>query len=171
MDDIGKLIRLQSQFITGQPAIFKFTADDKSMLPDGFDDSVIKIYPLKVGTVIRVSGKISEISDEDLETITAIQDVPVSTRAYVAIGKYSDTVIDIICLGIHNQKSAYPEYLHEFIKENCTHEDLFVLLNAVLYRMGTMSFINSTTEMKKVGLQNMEIIAMRKNLESWAIQN
>lgn len=166
--EVKKMLHWQSSFITSTPAIFNFEGKDKSMLPEGVNIDIITIYPIKVGTAQKISTIASDIKSEDFSKITVNQKSSFHPKAPELFEKYSETILEIICLGIHNKKDPYPPYLKEYLKVNSTWEDLHILINAILFRMGTLSFINSTTSLKKVGLlSSTEIIAMQKNLSSW----
>jgi len=158
----------QASLITGTAAVFDFVGEDKTMLPEGVTMDKISVYPLKVGTAQRIAAISSGILLEDLDRITVNENAAFDPKAPEIFRKYSDSILDIVCIGIHNKQSQFPEYLKKYLEANCTWEDLHILLNAVLFRMGTMSFISSTTDLKRVGLQSdMELIAMQKNLKSW----
>lgn len=163
-----KLLKLQSNLITGAPAKFPIEAEDTSMLPPGKKISQIIIHPLKVGTVMRISPLCSEIPEKDFEKISSNKDVAFHPEAPALMEKYSGTILKIICHGIHNKKGKYPGYMEKFLQMNFTFQDLHVLLNAVLFRMGSVSFTESTIDIRKMGLEGMEIIAMQKNLKSWS---
>jgi len=137
------------------------------MLPRGVKISHITINLIKVGTVMRITPLCAEIKKEEFEKISANKDIPFHPDAPALIEKNASIIIKIICLGIHNKKGKYPGYMEAFLKQNLTFNDLHALLNAVLFRMGTLSFTKSTTDLMKVGLKSTEIIAMQKNLESW----
>jgi len=167
-DEILRLLSLQSSLITDVPLEIPFTVENNSMLPKGVKMDTITIHPLKVGTVFRISPLIAKIDIKDLEEIAISKDQKYDPSIQDLFGKYADTILEIICLGVHNRKSPYPDYLKDFLKENCTWEDLHIILNGILFRMGAMSFINSTTALMSVGLMDAaEIIALRKNLERW----
>jgi hypothetical protein len=167
-DEILRLISLQSSLITDVPLEIPFSVENDSMLPQGVKMDSITIHPLKVGTVLRISPLIARIDKKDFEKITVSKDQKYDPGIQGPIEKYSEIILEIICLGIHNRKSPYPDYLKEFLKENCTWEDLHIILNGILFRMGAMSFINSTTALTSVGLMDAaEIIALQKNLERW----
>lgn len=167
MDDILGLLKLQSELITGSPAKFPITADDTTMLPKGVKIDHITINLLKVGTVMRITPLCAEINQQDFEKLISSKESPFHPEAPALIEKHTPTIIKIICHGIHNKKGKYPGYMERFIQQNFTMSDLHVLLNAVLFRMGQLSFLKSTTELKRVGLESKEIIALQKNLESW----
>ena len=116
----------------------------------------IVISPAKVGTVFRITPLIAKIDTEDLDKITVSHKRKFAAEAVELFGKYGDVILEIICLGIHNQQDEYPEYLKPFLVTNCTWEDLHILLNAILFRLGTLGFINSTTAVTKVGLMDAE---------------
>lgn len=167
IDEISGLLNLQTEILTEFPAEFDFEARDTSMLPGGVKIDKILIYPLTAGTVFRITSIIAQIDQDDLDGITVNKDRDYNEKAPELFGKYGDVILDAIAVGIHNKKEPPPEYLKEYLQENCTWKDLHVLLNAILYRMGTLAFINSTTESMKVGLKAEEIIALQKNLNSW----
>jgi hypothetical protein len=169
MDDVLKLLKLQSDLITGAPAKFPVTVEDSSMLPNGVKIEQITIYPLKVGTVMRISPLCREIPEKDLEKLSASKDVAFHPEAPALMEKYSGVIVKIICHGIHNKKGKYPGYMERFLQMNFTFQDLHVLLNAVLFRMGTISFTDSTIATQKMGLESMEIIAMQQNLKTWSV--
>jgi hypothetical protein len=167
MDDILGLLKLQSELITGSSAKFPVSTEDASMLPRGVKINHITINPLKVGTVMRITPLCAEIKKEEFEKIAANKEIPFHPEAPALIEKHASVIIKIICHGIHNKKGKYQGYMEGFLEQNFTFQDLHVLLNAILFRMGTLSFTKSTTDLIKVGLESTEIIAMQRNLESW----
>jgi len=167
MDDIQGLLQLQSSVITDQPVTIPFEAEDDSMLPKGVTINEIVITPAKVGTVFRITPLLAKIDQADLDNITVNHERKFAAAAVELFEKYSDVILEVVCLGIHNKIGDYPDYLKDFLKANCTWEDLHILLNAILFRLGSLGFINSTTRMSKVGLTDAaEMIALQKNLES-----
>lgn len=197
VDEFQKLLELQADSIADIPLRVPFDIHDHSMLPGDFPmetkreylkkwrwpwvkakikkrplftvkrSTSIVIEPQKVGTFFRFSTLLSKIQHEDLEKITVDQERDFDVSAPEAIAKYGPVIVEIICVGIHNRKGAFPEYMPEFIRENCTWKDLHFFLNAILFRIGTMAFTNSTTLLKKVGPRAAEKIALQKNLTSW----
>jgi len=167
IDELQNILDLQADSIAELPFIVPFEVEDRSMLPEGVVIDKISIYPLKVGTVFRIIPQISKIRKEDLEKISVNPERDFDESAPEVMGQHGDVIIEVICLGIHNKKGAYPEYYPEMLRENCTWKELHLLLNAVLFRFGTMAFIGSTTALMKVGPGAEEIIALQKNLESW----
>ena len=85
------------------------------------------------------------------------------------MAKYDDLIVDIICLGIHNKKSNPPEWFRDVLIDNTTGEDMRILLNAIIYRIGFFPFYNSITTLRRVSplKTETEIIAVRRNLMSW----
>ena len=162
-----RILEMQAESITDLPFEVPFEVSDSSMLPEGVTIEKIRIEPLKVGTVFRLTPLISKIKKEDLEKISVNPERDFDESALELFEKYGDLIIEVICMGIHNRKGEYPGYMHEFLKENCRWKDLHLMLNAVLFRMGTLAFIASTTLLTKVGPGAEEIIALRRNLNSW----
>jgi len=167
MDELLKLLSLESELVTEMPAIIPFTTDNRSMLPEDVTIDQIKIYPLKVATVARITPLLAEISTSDLTKITVNRKRAFHPAAPKVFERYAEKIIEVVCLGIHNKSGPYPEYMPEFLKANCTWKDLHVILNAIMFRIGTLDFLESTTQLKKVGLiTGTELIAMQKNMIS-----
>ena len=166
VNEFQKLLELQADTIADVPLEVEFKANDPSMLPEGKEITSIIIEPQKVGTVFRLLPLISKIDKEDLEQLTVNNDRDFDEAAPKIIAKYGDIIIELICIGHHNRKGQYPKYMPEFFRENCTWKDLHFFLNAILFRMGSTAFINSTTMLTKVGPGAAEMIALQKNLES-----
>lgn len=82
--------------------------------------------------------------------------------------KYGELLLDIICLGIHNKPSDPPKWFKQALADNSTWEDIRILFNAIIYRIGYHPFCTSITMLRNVSpLRETEIIAARKNLQSW----
>jgi len=153
--------------------IKKFSRQWVKKVVTGVDPSPVEyttqivIEPQKAGTVFRLIPLIAKIKQEDMEKVTVNTERDFDEAAPALIGKYGDIIIQAICLGIHNRKGPYPEYMPEFLRENCTWKDLHFFLNSILFRMGTIAFTKSTTMLMKVGPGAEETIALQKaNLES-----
>ena len=87
------------------------------------------------------------------------------------MSKYDKLIMNIICIGIHNKKSDPPAWFRDVLSDNCTWEDTRILLNAILYRIGYNSFYKSIMTLKNMSpMTEAEIIAARKNMESWINQ-
>jgi hypothetical protein len=168
MDEVIRLLQQQSHALAGQTIEIPFEAQDTSMLPDGESFDVIRISPPKVVTVFKITPLLARIDREDLEKITVDRQRNFDPRAPVIFEKYADLILEVICHGIHNGKDTFPAHLKTFLEVNCTWEDLHVLLNAILFRMGTWHFTNSTISLRAMGLMEAEdIIALQENLDSW----
>lgn len=175
VDQFQKLLELQADSIADIPLKIPFEIQDSTMLPDEFPTTKeneklmteIVIEPQKVGTVFRFLPLVSKIKKEDLAKITVSLERDFDESAPEVMARYGDTILEVICLGIHNRKTPYPDYLPVFLKENCTWKDMHFLLNAILFRMGTMAFINSTIRLTEMGPGAEELIALQTNLESW----
>ncbi len=173
-DDITNLPGSFQESVNDFPIKLGFKADeDTSMLPKGVVVDEIIIHPLKVATVERIYPFYSKIEKEDLQSIVVKEDQDKDPDELTSevIEKYKDVIVEIICLGIHNHSSPYPEYMPEFLKANCPWEDLHFMFNSVLYRMGTRSFVRCVSLLMRVGPGAAEMIALQKNLESWKQNN
>lgn len=84
------------------------------------------------------------------------------------MAKYDEIIFEIVCLGIHNKKGNMPAWFREVLKDNCTWEDIYILLNAILFRIGCNPFSRTITALEAVSpLDEEELIALQKNNETW----
>ena len=84
--------------------------------------------------------------------------------------KYGELLLDIVCLGIHNKPSYPPVWFRDVLMDNSTWQDIQILLNAILYRVGYTPFCKSITTLTSVSpVTEAEIIAAQKNLQSWQV--
>ena len=91
-----------------------------------------------------------------------------SNQVAELIAKYDELIFEMVCLGIHNKKGDMPDWFREVLKDNCTWEDIYILLNAVLYRVGCNPFSRTIIALEAVSpLSEVEIIALQKNSETW----
>ncbi|MBR8535385.1 hypothetical protein KDU71_07420 [Carboxylicivirga sediminis] len=173
---IAKLIAEQTDAVTEKPLIFKagdvngFVIDDDSMIPEGKAVNEIAIRPLKVITVMHLTPLCLSIPKSDLDKIIANKKFNLNTKTIELLHKHADTLLEVICIGLHNRKDDYPAWFKDFLKANFTWEDLHVFLNAILFRMNHKSFLNSIILTKKMSpMDDKGIIACRKNLQSHLI--
>lgn len=165
---IQKLLEAEAETILQKSVEIPFNPTDISMCPHGAKTKSIVISPLKAGTLFRLKPYINKIALEDLEKMATNSDRKFAPEAPELFGKYAETVLDIIWIALHNNRTEPRKWYREFLQENCTWEDLHIILNAILYRMGTSAFYKSTIALKSMGLLNeSEIKATQKNLKSW----
>lgn len=166
---IKHLSQLESDTITEQAIVIPFDFSNKESVPEGKDlGDTIVIKPITVRTWFRIRPLILQIEKEDLEKIVVKKD-EVNLDLADIMAKYDDLIVDIICLGIHNKKSNPPEWFRDVLIDNTTWEDMRILLNAIIYRIGFFPFYNSITTLRRVSplKTETEIIAVRRNLMSW----
>ena len=108
------------------------------------------------------------IDKEDRAVLVVGKDRGFSSRVAELMAKYDEIVFEIICLGIHNKKGDMPAWFREVLKDNCTWEDIYILLNAILYRIGCNPFSRTIIALEAVSpLSEAEIIALQRNSETW----
>lgn len=168
---IKTILKIESDTITDVPVIIPFEFSNKESIPKGKDpgDKIV-ISPITVRTWFRIKPCILSIEKDDFDKLIEKENKTPEEELIEIISKYDEILFEIICLGIHNKKSDPPVWFRETLKDNCTWQDIYVLLNAVLFRIGYNPFCNSITMLKNVSpLTEAEIIAAQKNLESWTI--
>jgi len=164
---IHALLQYQVESVTEKPVFFNITLEDDSMVPKDKKVDKITIKPIKVRTVSTLIPLLLKISDEDLEKITANKENAFNPESLEIFSKYHDLILEIICIGIHNNKGTTPPWFKEMLEANFTWQDLHVFLNAILFRMGSQSFHNSIILSSRMSpMDDKGIIAMSKNLKT-----
>lgn len=166
---IRYLAQIESETITEQAIKIDFDFSNRESIPDGEDpgDSII-INPITCRTWFRIRPLLLQIDEEDLGRMIEKQGV-INENLPEIMDKYGELLIDIVCLGIHNRKSEPPAWFRDVLIDNSTWEDIRILLNAIIYRIGYFPFCNSITTLANVSplRTEAEIIAAQKNLMSW----
>lgn len=166
---VKNVLLMESQTVTDIPVSIPFDFTNKDSLPTGKDPgNSIVIKPITVRTWFKLKPLIMQINKADIDILTASEGNTFDSLVTEMMGKYGDLLFDIICIGIHNKKGDMPEWFRNVLKDNCTFEDIYILLNAILFRIGCNPFMNSITALKVVSpLDEEEMIALQKNRESW----
>ena len=170
-DQLTGLLGAEADTVLQRAVIIPFKCTDKSMIPKRISVESITISPLMVGTIFRLKPFIVKIEKEDLDKMAINDKRNFDPGAPELFAKYADLILNILTIAIHNQKSDPPVWYKTMLAENCTWSDLHVLFNAVIYRLGTMSFYKSTMVAMNMGLMDATgMIALQKNLKSWTDQ-
>ncbi len=166
---IKYLSQLEAETITEKAISIPFDFENRESVPEGKNPGdCIVIKPVTVRTWFRIRPLILQIDKEDLDRMI-VNEGEANADFTELMAKYDDLILDIICLGIHNKKSDPPDWFRETLADNSTWEDLRVLLNAVVYRIGFLPFYESITMLQNVSpiKTETEIIAAHRNLTSW----
>ena len=166
---IKYLSQLEAETITEKAISIPFDFENRESVPEGKNPGdCIVIKPVTVRTWFRIRPLILQIDKEDLDRMI-VNEGEANADFTELMAKYDDLILDIICLGIHNKKSDPPDWFRETLADNSTWEDLRVLLNAVIYRIGFLPFYESITMLQNVSpiKTETEIIAAPRNLTSW----
>lgn len=166
---VKQVIQLESSTVTGQPITIPFEFSDLSSLPDGehIGDSIV-IQPITVRTWFRLKPLLLQIDSEDKDRMIVKEGIDYDWDIEQIIGKYDKLLFEIICIGLHNNKGDMPDWYKDVLKDNCTWNDIYILLNAILFRLNYNPFFNSITLLISVSpLSEEEIIALQKNQKTW----
>lgn len=166
---VKQVLQIESNVATDRPIMIPFEFSRRQSLPEGkkLSDHIV-ITPITVRTWFRLKPLLLSIEKQDRELLTANKTTGFSSVIADAMAKYDETIFEIVCLGIHNKRGNMPGWFKEVLKDNCTWEDLYILLNAILFRIGCNPFSRSITALEAVSLLNEEeLIALQKNNESW----
>lgn len=167
---IKNFLHLEADAITENPVVIPFRYEVPTDIPVGEElGSSITIIPMSVETWFRIKPLIAEIESDDYNKllhrpVPAIPDIELVNL----LGKYDSVIMQIIFIGIHNKPGEMPDWRKQALISNCNWQDIHILLNAILFRIGQQSFCKSITTLRNVSpLTEAEIIAAQKNLESW----
>ena len=166
---IKHYLQFESDTVTEQPVRIPFEFTVRDSIPKGKDPGeAIVISPITVRTWFKLKPLFMSIDKIDLDKLIEKEDRTPDADLIDIIAKYDALLFDILCIGIHNKKTDPPEWFREVLKDNCTWEDVYVLINAIFFRLGYNPFCNSITTLQSVSpMTEAEIIAAQKNLESW----
>ncbi|WP_294591636.1 hypothetical protein [uncultured Bacteroides sp.] len=165
---VEHLLKIETDTVTEMPVKIPFEFANKNSVPQGKDPGdCIVIRPITVRTWFRLRPLLLQIDAEDLERMI-VKAGELANDFPELMDKYGDLLLDIVCIGIHNKPSEPPVWFREVLMDNSTWEDIRILLNAILYRIGYFPFYTSITTLRNVSpLGETEIIAAQKNLQSW----
>lgn len=165
---VKHLFKLEADTVTEKPVRIPFVFNNRDSVPkDKEPGDCIVIRPITVRTWFRIRSLLLQIETEDLSRMIVkagelAEDFP------KLMDKYGELLLDIVCLGIHNKPSDPPAWFRDVLMDNSTWEDIRILLNAILYRIGYFPFCTSITTLRNVSpIGETEIIAAQKNLQSW----
>lgn len=170
---VKQVLQIESNVVTDQPVKIPFEFTRLDLLPEGkkLGDSIV-ITPLTVRTWFRIKPLLLYIDKQDREILTANKDTGFKNEIADLMAKYDEIIFEIVCLGIHNKRGNMPAWFREVLKDNCTWEDIYILLNAILFRIGCNPFSRTITVLEAVSpLSEEELIALQKNNETWKNQS
>lgn len=168
---IQALLHLESETITCRPITIPFDFANKDSVPKGKEvgDSIV-VAPTTLRTWIRLKPLLMSIDKDDFNKLIEKPDQRTPDAELVELmAKYDELLLDIVHIGIHNKKSEPPGWFRDVLKDNCTWKDVYILLNAVLFRIGFNPFCNSITTITRdvSPIDEAGIIAAQKNLDSY----
>lgn len=166
---VKQVLQIESDVATNRPIAIPFAFTRVEQLPKGkkLGDSII-ITPITVRSWFRIKPLLMHIEKQDRKILAANKEAIFSNEVADLIAKYDDIIFDIVCIGIHNKRGDMPAWFREVLKDNCTWEDIYILLNAILFRIGCNPFSRTITTLEVVSpLSEEEIIALQKNNETW----
>lgn len=170
---INYLFQMESETVIEKPFSIPFDFSDTTNIPQGKEvgDKLV-ITPITVRTWFELKPYLLAIEKEDYDKLIERKGIVIPDAEVVdIIQKYDSLLLDIICIGLHNSNSERPEWFREVLKDNSTWKDIYILFNAILFRIGNTPFCNSITIARNVSpLTEAELIAAQKNLESWTNQ-
>ena len=170
---VKQVLQIESNVVTDQPVKIPFEFTRLDLLPEGkkLGDSIV-ITPLTVRSWFRIKPLLLYIDKQDREILTANKDTGFKNEIADLMAKYDEINFEIVCLGIHNKRGNMPAWFREVLKDNCTWEDIYILLNAILFRIGCNPFSRTITALEAVSpLDEEELIALQKNNETWKNRN
>lgn len=170
---VKQVLQIESNVVTDQPVKIPFEFTRLDLLPEGkkLGDSIV-ITPLTVRTWFRIKPLLLYIDKQDREILTANKDTGFNNEIADLMANYDEIIFEIVCLGIHNKRGNMPAWFREVLKDNCTWEDIYILLNAILFRIGCNPFSRTITALEAVSpLSEEELIALQKNNETWKNQS
>lgn len=170
---VKQVFQIESDVSTNKPISIPFEFNRLERLPKGkkVGDKIV-ITPITVNTWFQLKPLLLLIEKEDREILIANKDVEFSGILADVMAKYDELIFDMACIGIHNKTGDMPDWFRGVLRDNCTWEDIYILLNAILFRIGCNPFSHTITALEAASpLSEEEIIALQENNESWKSRN
>lgn len=167
---VRRMMSSEGDIASGRSISIPFDFSKKEHVPAGKSTGYsIVITPITVRSWFRIKPLLATIEKGDLDKLIACTgDKPFGSETMNLMERYDETIFEIVCIGIHNKPGDMPKWFKEVLRDNCTWEDMYVLMNAIFYRLCTNSFTNTITLMKAVSPREEEIIALQANRKSWS---
>lgn len=166
---VKQILQIESDVSTNKPVVIPFEFGRQERLPAGkkLSDKIV-VTPITVNTWFQMKPLLLLIDKQDRETITANKDTDFNNALAEVMTKYDELLFEIVCIGIHNKPGDMPNWFREVLKDNCTWEDIYILLNAILFRIGCNPFSRTIIALEAVSpLSEEELIALQRNNETW----
>lgn len=172
MGIIKTYLHLEAESIVEKPISIPFEFSNKESIPKGKSvGECIVITPITTRTWFNIKPLLLSIEKGDLDKLIEKEEKLPDVELIELMSKYDKIILEIICSGIHNKKGNMPDWFRQVLLDNCTWEDNYILLNAILFRIGFNPFCKSITTLMNVSpMTEAEIIAAQKNAESWTSQ-
>lgn len=166
MGIVKQMLQLESDAVVDSsiniPFEFKNVPEGKNV------GDQITISSATVRTWFRLKPLLALVENEDYKTLVANKDQDFSDELRNMMSKYDNLLLEIVYIGIHNKEGDMPKWFKQVLQDSCTWEDIYILLNAILFRIGYTSFTSSIIALKAVSpLSEEEIIALQRNKEKW----
>jgi len=165
---VKRVLQIESDVVTSRSVVIPFEFKPET-IPAGKNvgDSIV-ITPITVRTGFRIRPLLLRIATRRTRMLSWLIRCYVDSVLSELMAKYDELIFEIVCLGIHNKKGDMPAWFREVLKDNCTWEDLYILLNAILFRLGCNPFSRTIIALEAVSpLSEEEIIALQENNETW----
>ena len=167
---VKHMLAMEGAVATDLPIRIPFEFKRREHVPEGKDPGdCIVITPVTVGTWFRIRPLLLSIDKDDLDKLVAREGKGIFTAETAEVmERYDKALFDIVCIGLHNRSGDMPAWFRDTLRDNCTWEDIYVLMNALFYRLGHNSFINTITAVQAVSPSGeAETIALQENRKSW----
>lgn len=166
---VKQVLQVESNVATNQSVDIPFEFNRLERLPKGkrVGDKIV-ITPITVNTWFRLKPLLLLIEKKDRDILIVNKDVEFSSDLAEVMAKYDELIFEMVCIGIHNKSGNMPDWFQDVLKDNCTWEDIYILLNAILFRIGCNPFSRTIIALEAVSpLSEEELIALQRNNETW----
>ena len=147
---IKQIITLESDTVSEKTIRIPFEFTNLESVPEG--KQMKNISRSRRLPCVHGSGETPAIDYHPgrLQVIADIHTETFDPRISEIMNKYDDVILSIVCIGLHNKKSDPSTWFRDTLKDNCTWEDLRILLNAILFRIGYNPFYKSIMTLKNM---------------------
>jgi len=101
------------------------------------------IYPLKLGTLVKISRILAEIDPEQLKLLKDTKDGGFLQQGLTIIVDNKNRMLSVIAYGLTSKRKEPSQSLIKFLDDNLTPKELLKLLIIVISQMGVADFLAS----------------------------
>ena len=114
------------------------------------------IYPMKLGSLLKISKELIDINAEELENIKEDDTTDLFDIGLKNIIENKNKMVKIVSYGIINKNREPPKRLLKFLDNNLSAKELLRIIILIVQKMDVSDFLACIVSMKRISLLGAE---------------